>query len=186
MITRGLLFSIALIALTLAASPALAQDGKPYDPRQFSRSELIDFGTYDAPPVEFDFEILSVEQRPEEKHVNFVITVGADYTTVVQAFEDAYGEREPIARLATGIMPYQSTRELKIVGKAKEAGSQALRYTLGSQGMTRWFSVDISTENGETVITMRNVVMSRLFSGVMPPREGFKPKGAKPVGLLYN
>lgn len=52
--------------------------------------------------------------------------------------------------------------------------------------MTRKFAIDISQQGGKTLITMRNLVVSRLFSGVVPPRENFKPKGAKPVHLLYN
>ncbi|QDG50103.1 hypothetical protein FIV42_04945 [Persicimonas caeni] len=186
MTKRALLFSTGLLAMLLLASPGFAQDGKPYAPHQFSRSELINFGTYDAPPLDFDFGIVDVEQQPEDKWVNFVITVDADHAAVVQHFETAYIQQQTAARLAQGIMPYQSTRELTVVGKSTPADNQSVRYMLGSKAMTRRFAIDISQEGGKTLITMRNLVISRLFSGVVPPRQNFKPKGAKPVHLLYN
>lgn len=186
MTIRACLFSTVLLAMGLVASPGLAQDAKPFTPREFSRSELIDFGTYDAPPIDFEFPIVDVEQQPEDKWINFVLTVDADYTTVVQHFENAYTGQKTAARLAHGIMPYQSTRELTVVGKSTPEDNPSLRFMLGNKGMTRRFAIDVSQASGKTLITMRNLVISRLFSGVVPPRQNFKPKGAKPVNLLYN
>ena len=184
--TRALLFSFGLLAMTLSASPGFAQDEKPYTPHQYSRSELINFGTYDQPPLRFEFDTIDVKQRPEEHHVDFVVTLDADFQTVIEFFEDAYANRAPVATLASGVMPLQSNRDVVILGKLHPKPNEPVRYTLGHKKMTQRISVDIADAGGKTTITMKNLVMSRLFGGVVPSRVGFKPQGAEAVGLLYN
>jgi hypothetical protein len=186
MTIRALLFlSCLLVSMTLT-SVGFAQDGAPYAPHQHSRSELINFGTYDSPPLEFDLKVVDVKQQPDGPHLNFVVTVDDDFASVVEFFQNAHREQTPAARLAPGIMPSQSTRELLVVGHSTVDGASPWGFSLSGKQMSRRFSVDVSDEGGKTVLTMRNLVISQLFSGVVPARVGFKPAGAKPVGLLYN
>jgi hypothetical protein len=186
MTTRALLFLFCLVPMTFLATVSFAQDGKPYTPREYPRSELIDFGTYDSPPLEFDFEMIDVKQQPEDTHVNFVMTLNADYATVVNYFKDAYTNQTPAARIAPGIMPFQTARELVVVGHTSVDPTAQAGFTLSGKEMTRRFTIEVNDDAGKTILTMKNIVMSRLFSGVVPARTGFKPAGAKPVGLLYN
>jgi hypothetical protein len=177
---------LCIVPMTFLTSPASAQDAQPYAPREYSRSELINFGHYDHPPLVFDFETIDVEQQPEAKHVNFVVTLDADFATVIAYFTDAHTNQTPAARIAPGIMPFQTMRELKVVGLTHANANNPAGFTLSSKAMTRRFTVEVSDKGGRALLTMRDVVMSRLFSGVVPARSGFKPAGAKSVGLLYN
>ncbi len=182
----GLFVAALALAFVGLSSPAAAQspDEPLHTPHHYSRSELINFGTYDEPPVNFEWETLDVRQEPVRDRLDYVFTVDVDLPTAIEFFESAYVEQTPAATLAPGVRPFQSERELKIVGRTK--GVDPARFTLGSRAMTGHITIDVSQEAGQTVIIVQNMVMSRLFSGLVPSRAGFMPASAKPVPLLWN
>lgn len=190
MTTRAPLFSVCLVLLiTLSASAGFAQspaaaDGAPYTPHKYSRSELIQFGTYDEPPIAFNWQVSDVRQKSQDNRLDFVITVDADMPTVVNFLEEGYRDQKPVARLVDDIMPFTPSRELLVVGHNTTSGTK--RFTLSSTGMTRRFVLDIHPAGAQTELVLQNVVLSRLFSGLVPARAAFSPRSAQPVHLLYN
>lgn len=178
--------TLGLLVVALA-SPAAAQsavDAKPWTPHEYSRSELINFGTYDAPPLVFEWDVVEVSQKPVNQRLDFVLTFAEDYDTVTGFLRDAYAAQQPVAKLAPEVMGMQTQRELVIVGLS--TGDDPARFTLSGKGMNRRFTIDVTDEGGRAVIRLHNIVMSRLFSGVVPSVTPFQPVGAAPVPLLWQ
>ncbi|MFP4597609.1 MAG: hypothetical protein ACLFVJ_05120 [Persicimonas sp.] len=179
---------VAALALVLVglSSPAAAQspDEELHTAHQYSRSELINFGTYDEPPVSFEWETLDVRQEPVDDRLDYVFTVDVDLPTAIEFFESAYTEQTTAATLDPSVRPFQKERDLKIVGRSK--GVDPPRFTLGGQAMTGQITIDVSQEAGQTIIIVKNMVRSRVYSGLVPSRAGFMPASAKPVPLLWN
>lgn len=164
----------------LQAQQSSSEDA-PYAPRQFSRSELIDFGTYDETPIEFPWAIEEVEEIPVYSRIDFKHRVDASYRTISQYFNRAYRKQTPTVTLKGHVSPTSSPLKLKVYGHAKSDDGE--RFTLGHSKLMRKFYVDLMREGGDVYLVFRNASYTQIFGGMVPNRSPFKPVRAEPVEL---
>jgi hypothetical protein len=182
----GLFAATTTLLLMMVASPAMAQSSAEvaHTPKVYPRAELINFGTYDKAPLTFEWPVVDVRQEPIGNRLQFVITLDVDLTSAVDFFEGAFADQDPVATLAPGVLPFNTERDLVVVGHS--ASGNPASFTLSGTGTTRRFTIKLTGEGSKTVVTLDNRMSSQLFSGVVPPRVGFQPAGASVVNFLYN
>lgn len=198
---RSALFILTLAAGTLFATSAAAQStglsgvgqggggdnfdaNAPYTAKEYSRSELINLGTFDTPPIQFKWDVMEVRQKPVGARMDFVITIDASLDSVISFFEGQSKKNESVATLQPNILPFESNRDLIVIGRSRNA--TPARFTLGANGGTHRFTIDVSADGAQTKVVLQNIMISQLFSGVVPSRAPMTPIDAKPVNFLWN
>lgn len=175
-----LVAALSAVAFTLASAPLFAQGAEEkYGPEKFSRSELVDFGSYAKSPLDLPWRVTRTEQVPEAKHINFAHYLDASFAEVRQHFEDAARSQNPAIKLKPSNAPKGGPRGLKVLGTTRQGNY--VRFTLGNDKMRRHFSVKLEEQEGETVLTFENLTLTLNFGGGVPKRAPFKPADAQPV-----
>lgn len=183
---RPTLFVLTLALGTLFATNAMAQSpqtGPLYNAHEYSRAELITLDTYDAPPIEFQWNVTEVSQTPANLRMDFVITLDVDADTVIAFFDGQSKKNAPVATLQPSTLPFESDRDLVVIGRSLNA--TPARFTLGGTGTHR-FVIDVSAAGAQTKVVLKNRIRNQLFSGTVPPRALMTPKDANPVNFLWN
>jgi len=180
-LNRTLVFA-AGVAIALAAftqTAATQQSDNPWDPKVFSQSELIDFGTFDRSPIELPWDTERVEQVASRSGVDFRHVLDADFGEVRDFFIEKYRNEKPVATLKSFATPKGASSELLMYGRSRSSGSY--RFVLGNSDLRRKYDLVLERKQGETVLTFQNVAYSMVFSGGVPERAPFTPVDADPI-----
>ena len=68
---QTILTVLAVAMLVAPAAAAAGDDGKPWEPRKFSRDEIIEFGTFDQTPFELPWRVERIEEVPTDSRSDF-------------------------------------------------------------------------------------------------------------------
>ncbi len=175
---------ILLIALILPAASASAQE-TPYSPKQVPRSQLIDSGEFQRSPIQLPWTAVRITTASNSHgSLNFEHLLNESYETVLEHFTNGYQTQQPVVSLATEVMRYSKTTELKVLGI--DANASSSRVTLGSNNLPRHFLINIERAGNQTNIIVINSAHTMEYSGVMPARTPLRPVGAKPISFRWN
>lgn len=183
-------YPILLLTLTIllsSASAALAQGPgpeKPYAPHTYSRDELITLGTYDAPPIQLKWRLVETRQIPVHDRLDFVLTFDENSSAVIDFLRKSFRERTGVGTLVPGVLPFEMDRELRVIGQGVD--NLPARFTLSTAQAVHRFIIDVEARGGQTEVIVHNLMTAQLFSGVVPARAPFTPRGAAPVRFLWN
>lgn len=177
---------LVVIALASALVPLQlnAQD-KPYAAKPASVSSLIQSASYDEPPVRFDFPEIASRQVVNDGRADFEIVYDIPVEDFVKRYTDAYHNKEIALQASERALPNARTRDLYIIGLATNPDGTR-QFTLGAEQIPFRINFWVEPDGRRTVVTIRNVVLSILHSGVMPARVGYKPVGADEIPFRYN
>ena len=184
--TPGFLIAIALLLVSI--HPATAQE-KPYEPRSFSRTDLIHLGNYKSPPLEFPYPVLSTTQVAVGSRFDFRIVYDVPFADFIAVLAPSDTPTEVAQISAASLAANHSDlspdkRGLRVFGRQIHQTPQ--RYVLGSDHVVHRFVIDVSPAGSQTTVQMRSAIFGQLFGGVVPSRSPFAPIGAKPVSLRWQ
>lgn len=183
--TRHVLFAAAVaVALTAIGETARAQESdNPWDPKKFSQSELIDFGTFERSPLVVPWESKRVEQVGTRGGVDFKHVLDANVQEVHSYFVERYRNDESVVKLKPFATPKGASPELGLIGRSSSGSTY--QFVVGNEDLRRKFRLVLERKQGETILTFRNVSYSMVFSAGVPARAPFTPVDADPVPLQF-
>jgi len=167
--------TLGILSAALSATPlARAEEGdEPWTAREFSRSELIDFGTHDETPLAVPWKTLRVEEDADRGGVDFRHVLEADYVEVRDHFEEAFERGEPALALRPWAAPEGGSRDLKVLGITTRGETRIV--TLGNADTRRRYTVKLTEDDGETVLVYDNTAYTRTFGAGVPVFAPFRP-----------
>ncbi len=172
----------AMITLLIAA-PAAAQE-TPYSPLKVQPTELINFPGYDRSPLVLEFPELRRERVLSGKRLDFKHVYAKPYGEMIQYFVDAYHNKTKIQVIDPDVVPFTDSAEMNLLG-IQENNTPA-RFTLGHPRIPGMIAIDVVPEGSGSAIIVQNVIWARIYSGVMPIRSDYQPRGAKPLPFRWN
>lgn len=182
MSSRTLLLGALLSCLLV--TPALAQDDTAYRSRQ-PTDELITNGHFTRSPLKLPFSLNGVQPTNKNGRTDFEHTYNNSFDEIVGYFENKDNRHAGFELFDTSIYTYARGVRLDIVGSQKIPNGRRFRF--GYKTLSRSFILDVTRRGGQTVVTFQNSILTKVASGVMPARVGFKLNNvAKPVPYNWN
>ncbi len=177
----------SLLLVGLLAGPAAADDSdddeRGWQPKRYSTSELIDFGTRSDSPLQFPWTVVRTEQVTNYGRIDFRHLVEADFGTVEAHFEQKYREQDPALELDSTAVPPGASPELNVLGTASQG--EARTFTLGNGDLRRTFVIQVrpASDAERTAIVFQNMALRHIFSAGLPRLAPLKPIDADPIQI---
>ena len=179
---RTWMFSLVVVVGAALAVPSVAaaqDDSARWTPKQFTQSELIDFGTFGQSPLELPWAITKVEEVTNAGRIDFKHLLEADVREVEKHFDERYESQQPAVKLKKGLVPKGKSRELNVLGKATQGDVR--NFSLGNSDLRQNFIVRLKEENGRAALVYQNMNLTEIFGGNTPGLAPFKPVDADPI-----
>ena len=178
---QTILTVLAVAMLVAPAAAAAGDDGKPWEPRKFSRDEIIEFGTFDQTPFELPWRVERIEEVPTDSRIDFRHVLDVEFETAAEYFDSAYSNQKAVLTLKKQYAPAGKERELFVYGLA--SGPNSNNYTLGNKDLQRQFTIELKHADGDVMLIFKNMAFTRVFGAGVPGQAPFKPVDAEPITL---
>jgi hypothetical protein len=173
-----------LLAIGLCAEASAQSSEAPYTARKATIDELIQTGEFDESPLSLPFELKDSRSVAVYGRTDFEHYYDTPKKEIVALFEDARKNRKELQILDDTVDGVDGDK-VKVIGSSKARGRR--NFTLIVPATGRKFVVEIGdADKGGTVVVVRNVVITSLYSGVVPARFDFAPIDAKAIPLRWN
>lgn len=161
------------ICALLAASPALASD--PWSPIKANPTSQLTDGVFAQSPLKLPFPQVSVRNvPPDTKRVgdDFEHVYDVPYAELMAHFEDEQKLKDGFQILDARVFPEAAGKKFKITGTQRASGGK--KFHFHNPHVSRDFTVTFRAQGNKTIATFHNIVLTKLSSGVMPARVGFR------------
>jgi hypothetical protein len=177
-------FALTVFALVLfAASPALAQD-TPYSPLKRQPGDIINFPGYDRSPLRLEFNELRQERVLNGSRLDFKHVYAVPYEEMIDYFVNAYHDKKKLMVIDPDVVPFTDSAEMNLLGIQEK--QDPARFTLGHPRIPGMITIEVVPEGSGSAVIVQNVVFARIYSGVMPVRADYTPRGAKSLPFRWN
>lgn len=186
MCRRSFVQTTILVAAMLLSASAIAQE-KPYSPKAAEYSSLIQMPGFESVPVAWDFPEVETRTVVTGSRLDFQVIYDVPVDEFVKFHIEDQGERT-VARVNERAFPNIASRDLFLFGKGNSPGG-AKNFTLGSKKTPYRVSVSVEADPvdpSRTMVTVKNMLLSRTASAIVPARVGYLPSGANEIGFRYN
>lgn len=178
---RLVLTSLAL--LLFVSAPAVAQE-TPYSPLKRQPSDLISFPGYDRSPLKLEFSELRRERVLNGTRLDFKHIFATPYDQMIDYFVSAYHDKKQLPLIDPDSVPFTDSAELNVIGIQEKM--DPARFTFGHPRIPGMITIEVVPEGSGSAVIVHNAIFSRIYSGVMPVRMPYRPRGAKEKSFRWN
>lgn len=178
---KVVLTSFAL--LLFAATPAIAQE-TPYSPLKRQPSEVINFPGYDRSPLKMEFTEVRRERILNGTRLDFKHVYNKPYADMIDYFVSAYHDKKKLPLIDAETVPFTDSPELNIIGIQEKM--DPARFTFGHPKIPGMITIEVVPEGSGSAVIVHNAIFARIYSGVMPVRAPYHPRGSKHQSFRWN
>jgi hypothetical protein len=165
------------LALALLA-PSISHAQSPYSPIPPDTSKLMTTGRFERSPLRLPFPQDNVNMVNRNSRMDFEHVYNIPITQLIQWLRDAKNQREGFDIIDASVYPAASGLRLKLSTVPEVTGGSIV---FEHPTLSRRVILEVQPRGSQTVVIFQNQVITDLFSGVMPARQGFLPAGTNTI-----
>jgi hypothetical protein len=168
---------VCLVAVALLSpSPSSAQS--PYSPLTPDTTTMLTTGRFERSPLRLPFPEQSVNAISRDNRIDFEHIYNVPFETVLNWLRDPKNNKDGFELIDPAVYPAAAGLRFRLMSAPTNAGGGLV---FEHPTLSRRIVIDISPRGAQTAVVFQNQVLTDLFSGVMPARQGFIPAGINAI-----
>jgi hypothetical protein len=168
----------AIILATSMLIPAALLAQSPYAPLAPEPAVLLTNGRFERSPIKLPFPQDNVSSISRNNRIDFEHVYNVPFSDVMAWLRDPKNNKDGFELIDPAVYPAAAGYKFKLTTSLNANGGALV---FEHPTLSRRIILDFAPRGAQTIVTFQNQVLTDLFSGVMPARQGFIPAGVDTI-----
>jgi hypothetical protein len=179
-LTKDILMRLLVVSfvasLCLAPSALMAQS--PYSPLAPDTAKLMTTGRFERSPIKLPFPQDNVASVARNSRQDFEHIYNVPFTEVMAWLQLPQNNKDGFEIIDPAVYPAAAGLKFKLMSAVSPTGGTLV---FEHPTLSRRIILEFIPRGAQTAVVFQNQVLTDLFSGVMPSRQGFIPAGVDTI-----